>query len=238
MIPNISVSISALPKSGKTHLALTFPDPIRVFSFDGGAEYVRGRFPEKEIDIVTFRMPIIESSDDSSWAPPIWDAFYKDYKEAVYSGQYNTVVIDTATTAHTILQQSVFEWLKDEAALKGKEKKKMAVNEYHTRNLLMKALFDLPQQKGINLVTTQYLGEKWLQPAGGGMAQPTGETKVQGWAQTEGFADINLEMESKMKAGKAIKVTTVVSTRFDQATVGQKWENTSFDEIVALMFED
>lgn len=243
MIPNIVASISGLPKTGKTHLSLTFPAPIKVFSFDGGADYVATKFPNKAIEIENIQMPLIESEDDSSWAPPIWDEFYKNYKEAVTSRKYQTIVIDTASTAHTILNQAVFEWVRAEAAEHGREKKKLAVNEYHTRNLLMKALFDLPQRLGINLVVTQYLSEKWLTPPGSKMAEPTGEMKVQGWGQTEGFADINIEMTTKIKVvvenkkpmEKTVMVATVKSTRFDRNAIGQPLEDTTYDELIALV---
>jgi len=242
MIPNIIFSISGLPKSGKTHLALTFPEPIKVFSFDGRSDQVRQRcFPDKVIDIENISVPIIESDDDTEWAPPIWDAFYKNYKAAVNSGQYQTVVIDTATTAHTILNQAVFEWVKREEEGKAaqynkeaKERKKLAVNEYHTRNLLMKALFDLPKNAGVNLVVIQYLGEKWATTPGKKMAEPTGELKVQGWGQTEAFADVNIEMETKGKL-KVVMVATIKSTGFDRTSVGQSLEDTSYDEIIALV---
>ena len=174
MVPNIIVSVSGLPKSGKTHLAMTFPDPIKVFSFDNRADYVRQKFPDKKIDIVACQMPIVESDTDASWAPPIWNAFYKEYKVAVESGEYQTVVIDTASTVYTVLNQTVFEWLREEAAGLGREKKKLAVNDYYTRNLLMKSIFDLAKNKGVNLVVTQYLGEKWETPPGEKMAKPTG----------------------------------------------------------------
>jgi len=236
MIPNIIVSISGLPKTGKTHLALTFPEPIKVFSFDGGADWIKERrFPDKEIDIVNFQLPIIESEDDSSWAPPVWDDFYKQYKEAALSGDYQTVVIDTSSTLHTILNQAVFEWVREEAEGHGKTKKKLAVNEYHTRNLLMKAIFDLAKNKGVNLVTTQYLSEKWATPPGAKMAEPTGEMKVQGWGQTEGFADINIEMTLKEKAGKVVMVATIKSNRFDKDMIGKSFEDTSYEEIVAVV---
>src|SRR3990167_10509218 len=144
MIPNIVVSISGLPKSGKTHLALTFSEPIKVFSFDGRFDQVRQRsFSDKVIDVENISIPIVESEDDTEWAPKVWNPFYKQYKEDVESGKYQTVVLDTATTAHAILNQAVFEWVKgaesDRAEERGqaaKDRKKMAVNEYHTRNLL------------------------------------------------------------------------------------------------------
>ena len=243
MIPNVLVSISGLPKTGKTHLALTFPEPIKVFSFDGGADYVRTKFPNKAIDIENFQMPLIESDSDAEWAPPVWESFYKKYKEAVLSLAYNTVVIDTATTVHTILNQAVLEWAREEAEGRGKEKKKLAISEYHTRNLLMKAVFDLPKNSGVNLVTIQYLGDKWAVPPGGKMAEPTGELKIQGWGQTEGFSDVNIEMSTKTKiivenkkpVERTVMVTTIKSTRFDRDTIGLAFEDTTYDEIIAVL---
>ena len=67
LAPNILASISAKPKSGKTHLSFTFPEPIKVFSFDLGADYVRTKFPDKQIDIKSFVLPVIESETEQ-WA--------------------------------------------------------------------------------------------------------------------------------------------------------------------------
>ena len=102
----------------------------------------------------------------------------------------------------------------------------------------MKALFDMPKNAGINLVTTQYLNERWSTPPGGKMAQPTGELKIQGWGQTEAFADVNVEMETKNKASKTVMVATIVSTRFERDTIGKKLEDTNYDELAVLMFEE
>ena len=254
MIPNIVVSISGLPKSGKTHLALTFPEPIKVFSFDGRSDQVRQRnFKDKNIEVENISVPIVESEDDTGWAPKVWEPFYKKYKEDVESGKYQTIVLDTATTAHTILNQAVFEWVKeaesDRAAERGQTtrgRQKLAVNEYHTRNLLMKALFDLPKNQGVNLVVIQYLGEKWVTLPGKKMAEPTGELKVQGWAQTEAFADVNIEMGTKTRVivgGKkpvdeTVMVATIKSTGFDRQAIGQSLVDTNYDELIAVLLGD
>lgn len=236
MLPNILTSISGEPKTGKTHLAMTWPEPIKVFCFDGRSSQVKDKnFPDKDIEVENFIMPIIESDDDSSWAPPIWDDFYTKYKEAVNSGQYQTIIVDTATTAHTILSQAVFEWVKGDAE---NERHKLHVNEYHTRNLLMKALFDLPKNAGVNLVMIQYMGEKWTKGSGSKMPEPTGELKIQGWGQTEGFADINIEMAIKSKAGGTVMIATIKSNGFDRDINGKSFEDTDYDEIVSLLFEE
>lgn len=243
MIPNILVSVSGLPKTGKTWLSMSFPEPIKIFSFDLGADYVRTKFPDKNIEVQNFAMPIIES-EDMTWAAPIWEEFYKDYKETVEGGEYQTVVIDTATAMEAMLRQTVLEELQDVAAEKGKEKQKLATNEYQRRNLRMKAIFDLAKTNGINLVTIQYLGEKWVKRQGSDRAEPTGDLIVQGWNQTEGFADINIEMATKMKlvmenkkpVEKTVMVATIKSNRFDRDQNGKSFEDTTYEELVALLF--
>ena len=50
-VPNILVSISSPPKTGKTYLACTFPKPIKIYSFDQGADIVKKlKFKDDLID--------------------------------------------------------------------------------------------------------------------------------------------------------------------------------------------
>jgi hypothetical protein len=240
MIPNILTSISGLPKTGKTHLSMTWPAPVKVFSFDQGADFVRSKFPDdKVIDVQNFVLPLVED-ENMTWASPVWDDFYAAYKEAVEGDEYQTVVIDTATAAEAVLRQAVLEWLQDKAADSGKEKKRLATNEYQARNLRMKAIFDNAKIHGVNLVTIQYLGEKWAKTGSSDRAQPTGELILQGWNQTEGMADVNIEMETKAVKvkgeDKTIMVATIKSNRFDREMNGKSFNDTSYDEIVALLF--
>lgn len=247
MIPNVLISISGLPKTGKTYLSQTFPEPIKIYCFDGRSGHVRDKnFPDKKIDIENFVMPIIESDDDTEWAPKVWDDFYNKYKADVQSGKYQTLVIDTASTVTNILNQAVYEWAREEAEGRNKEKKKLAVNEYYTRNLLMKALFDLPKNAGINLVVIQYLGDKWATLPGKKMAEPTGELKIMGWAQTEAFCDVNIEMttkvniveEDKKPVRKTIMVSTIKSNGFARDQSEQTFDDLTYDELMAVLFEE
>jgi len=236
--PNIIVSIAGLPKSGKTHLSFSFEPPIKVFSFDTGADWIREkRFPDKDITIKNIQLPVVDD-ERMIWADPVWSEFYTEYKEDVLSGTYKTVTIDTGTTMEQMLRQAIFEWLKQLAESNDKNKQKLAVQEYSFRNLRMKAIYDLPKDAGVNLVVTHYLGERWVRRAGADRAEPTGELVLQGWNQTEGFADVNLRMESKMKGNTVVKYTTVESTRFDQTCVGQTYENTDYDELIAVLMGD
>lgn len=242
LVPNTIVSISGLPKTGKTHLAFTWPEPIKCFSFDLGADFVRTKFPDKVIDVENFVMPVVES-EDLAWASPIWGEFYVAYKEAVESREYQTVVIDTATAMEAMLRQTVLEELQDVAGERGKAKQKLATNEYQRRNLRMKAIFDLAKTRGVNLVTIQYLGEKWVKRPGAERAEPTGDLILQGWNQTEGFADVNIEMNAITKMVRANKhpvertvmVATIKSNRFDRDQNGKSFDDTTYDELIALL---
>lgn len=233
---NMLVSISAKPKSGKSYFSMTFPEPIKIYSFDLGAEFVRkSKFPDKAITIKDFVLPIIDSEHPEPWAQPIWESFYQEYRRDVESGTYQTLVIDTATAVETILRQSVFEELADEAAGKGRLKTKLATNEYTARNLRMSALFGRAKNNGVNLVTIQYLKQEWVKAPGKERAEPTGELVLDGWNQTDGLVDVVLEMEGKFKAGKRVHMTTIKANRFDDSFDGKVFEDTNYEELYALL---
>jgi len=236
VIPNILVSTSGLPKSGKNYLAFTFPKPMKVYCFNGGAEFVRTKyFADEEIEIENYTLPIIESTD-MIWAVPVWDKFYQQYKKDATSGKYQTLVLDTGTEVENICQQAVLEEAMDTAAEKGKEKERLATTEYLARNLKMKALFDLARNQGLNLVILNYLREKWVRERGEKTATNTGELVLDGWQRTEAQADVNMEMTVKQKANKAVMVATIKSCRFDRDLAGKQFEDTSYSELIALMF--
>jgi hypothetical protein len=230
-VPNILVSISGEPKTGKSHLAMTFPEPIKIYSFDGGAEFVRKkRFSHKAIEVAHFTLPIIESTDET-WALPVWEGFYSQYKQDVESGKYRTLIIDTATAMEATLRQAILEEHQNDKP----SKKKLATNEYVARNLRMKAIFDRAAVNGVNLVVIQYLKEEWVRRPGSDKAEPTGKLILDGWNQTEGFADINLEMTTKTEAGRTFMVATIKSNRFEREMNGKSFKDTTYDDITALL---
>ena len=243
MIPNLIMSVSALPKTGKNHYAYTAPEPIRVYCFNGGADFVATKFPSKAIDVRNFHMPIVED-EDKKWALPVWEEFRSQYKKDIEGGAYSTYVFDTATEVENICQQSVLEEQQDVAEERNKSKKKLATNEYLARNLRMKALFDMAKNAGANLISLQYLKDEWIRMKGAERAEQTGNLVMDGWKRTESQADINLEMTTKTKTvivdkrpvEKKISTTRIVSNRFDRDLDGKVFDDTTWDEIVALLF--
>jgi len=224
LVPNLIVSISGDPKSGKTHLAMTFPEPIKVFSFDRGAEFIaKVKFPDKKIDITEISLPIIET-ENQVWALDPWRAFLKEYKEDVSSAKYNTIILDTATVVWQMCHQAVTE---------EREKMKLAEVKYYEPNLRMSSLFSRAGIAGIDLVTIQYLAERYED------GKATGELKIDGWKRTGGNADILLEMRritrGKGDTAKTIMETTIKAYRFDRALDGHTFVDTTYDEIMALL---
>lgn len=228
--PNIIVSISGIPKTGKTHFALTFPPPIKLYSFDLGADFVRTKFPDKEIEIHNFVLPIVDSTD-SVWAMPIWEEFYAEYKADIEGGGFQTVVIDTASAVEEVLRQSILEEFKQDKP----EKQTLASNEYVARNLRMGTLFSRPRNAGMNLVTIQYLRDEWIKAKNSKRAEPTGNLILDGWNKTEGQADINIEMSTNEKGGKTVMVATIKSNRFDRDLNGQSFDDSDYQELTALL---
>jgi len=234
LIPNVLVCISGLPKTGKNHLAYTFPDPIKVYCFNGGADFVRTKFPDKKIEVHNFVLPVVES-ELAVWALPVWEEFYSEYTEDITSGNYLTCVLDTGTEVETFCRQATLEELQVAAEEKGRQKQKLATNEYLSRNLRMNALFARARNHGVNLATLQYMRQEWVKTKGSDRAEPTGELVLDGWSQTEGQCDVNLEMTTKTIAGKKIMVATIKSNRFERMMDGKSFEDTTYDEIIALL---
>ncbi len=235
MIPNLIVSVSALPKTGKNHFAYSSPEPIVVYCFNGGAEWVaKNKFLDKDITIKNYTLPIVESTDQK-WASPVWDKFYSEYKKDIVGGKYATYILDTATEIENTCQQAVLEEQQESAELRDRTKQKLATTEFLARNLRMKALFDSAKNAGVNLISLQYLKEEWIKERGKDRAEPTGKLVLDGWRRTETQADINLEMMLINKGGKSVTKTTIATSRFDRDLNGTVLEDTTFEEVVALL---
>jgi hypothetical protein len=231
----MSVSVTAKPKSGKNYFLYTWPEPIRVYCFNGGAEFVRRKyFPSKKIDILNIALPVLESTNPGTWASPIWEEFYLQYIEDLKSKKYVTFGLDTGTELETLCRQSVWEDIQEEST---KIRQKMSGSEYAPRNLRMNAIFQRARDFGVNMVTLQYQKEKW-EKDGKGNFQPTGEMVMDGWAQTESAVDVPLDLEGKAKGDKYVSLFTIRPNRFDRTMNLKKLEDLTYEELYSLLIGD
>ena len=217
----ISTSISGLPKSGKTHLALTWPAPIKLYSFEHGADYIaQTKFPEKKIVIKRYKLPIIESDNPEPYAERIWEDFQTEFKTDAYSGEYQTLIVDTGTHLWAVLRQAITE---------AKHRKKLLEVEYALPNLKMGAIYSHAYEAGVNLVVVNYLRDKYVK------GENTGDLELNGWGQTEGMVDVVLEISRKTTDGKTKMVTSLRDNRFDRDLNGQSFIDFTYDELMIVL---
>lgn len=215
MIPNLFVSVAGEPKTGKTHFALTFPDPLALFSFDLGAEFVASKFPGKQIDIFKYPVPIIDSVHPKPYAEEFYLQIKDDYEKAVTSGVYNTVVIDTATALWEIVRHAYTE---------EKNRKQIVKVEYAEPNARMSWFLLQPNVAGVNLVATHYLRDRYIDD------KNTGQKEQDGFRRTHGLADLVLTTEML----KSVVKGTIFADRYDRELNGYEFDDPTYDDLVAV----
>jgi hypothetical protein len=98
------VSVSGLEKQGKTHFALTAPDPIVLFNFDVGLEGMIQKFrEEKKIWVLDLDVPKHHEPAEREW-----NRFLKIYDLMWERTDVRTIIIDTATELWELLRMARF----------------------------------------------------------------------------------------------------------------------------------
>jgi len=218
IIANVLVSISGKPKSGKTHFAMTFPDPIKVFSFDLGAQFVRSKFPDKVIDIVEYPLPVVDTlSGETPWAEPFWLQVKKDIYDAIDSCNYQTIVLDPGSVVWDICRFSFAE--------EQNRNKLGKARDYGEPNARMRGFFLRAATAGINLVATSYLKEEYQED------KPTGKLILDGWKHTIGMVDVHLILE---RVGKE-NVATIMDSRYGFDTIGYQLKMPNYEDLSILL---
>uniref|UniRef100_A0A6M3JMT8 Putative ATPase domain containing protein n=1 Tax=viral metagenome TaxID=1070528 RepID=A0A6M3JMT8_9ZZZZ len=218
LVPSIMVSTSGRPKSGKTHFAMTFPEPIKVFSFDLGAQLVRAKFSSKQIDVVEYPMPIIDSlSSDTPWAEPLWQDVKREIYEAIDSCLYKTIVIDPLSVVWDICRFSFAE--EQNRSKLGKAR------DYGEPNARMRGFFLRAATAGVNLVAISYLKDEYKED------KQTGNLILDGWKHSIGMADVHLTIERRGRSNVAI----IQDSRFGFETIGYEMVNPTYDDLAILL---
>jgi len=228
--PNILVSISAPPKSGKTHMAMTFPEPIALFSLDFGAQPVRAKFPNKEIDIFEHPMPLYDSLEKvTSDFQPMWE----ELRDGIYDAfawkkkQYQTIVIDTGTALWEVIRYAYNEEEGKALGATGRAR------NYGEPNARAYGIFQRAKLAGINLVVINHLKDKWVDD------KATGEQILDGWRRTEGIVDVVTTMHKDYKTvgdgREAVFHLDIVSNRFDPNIDGFSLENPTYDDLLLAL---
>uniref|UniRef100_A0A6M3IQ34 Putative ATPase domain containing protein n=1 Tax=viral metagenome TaxID=1070528 RepID=A0A6M3IQ34_9ZZZZ len=227
-IPAILVSISGEPKSGKTHLALTFPKPLSIISLDLGAKALLANpfFKGQDITLREMPMPLFDSLDGVGLG---FSNFWQEVKKQIYADidgcKFQTIVIDTATALWEVIRYGFNE---EEGKSIGASSK---ARNYGEPNARMYGIYTRAQVGGVNLVLTQYVKDKWEDD------KNTGRRVLDGWNRTEGLVDINLlnKKEPNPKGKGSQFRTTIKDNRFDHTTEGTELLMTDYDELITIM---
>ena len=233
MIPSLFASIEGEPKTGKTHLALTWPDPILVFSFDLGLDPVKAKFPDKKIEVKTYPIPVIDTLSPKPYAWGLWASFARDYKEAAQSELWATIIVDTGTHAWELDRQAYKEEV---------EQKNILQVQYGEPNIRMSGLLLEPRQWSCNVVWTFYQKDRWLK------GENTGLKELDGYKKTKGLMDVCLEtnrntrklnaQEQKEAGGRKVLteiMTTITDCRFDLDLCGMDVSNMTYDDLIGFL---
>ena len=220
--------VSGDPKTGKTHFACTFPEPIALFSFDLGADYVVGKFPGKKIDIKKYRQPMVDTSDKKPESIKLYKQLKQDYTEACTSGEYQTIVLDTGSALRDILYQAYIE----EKSLEG-SKSKPGRLDWTTPNLWTTWFIMLPQYNDVNLVAIHYLKDIYVG------SEPSGEKKLDGYGRTPGITDIvaRTSKETKVIERQKQRVFTlsVTDNRYEPDMDETDISNPTYDKLILML---
>jgi len=220
VVPNISVSITGEPKTGKTTQACSFPGPIKLLSFDLRAKWVVSKMQDKRIDVSNYPLPTVDTlnpTKEQYWAEDFWQQIKKDAYEAIDSGEYKTLVLDPATFLWEIVRSACAE--EENRAKLGKAR------DYGEANIRMRGLFNRAVMGGMNLVAVSYLKDVWVDD------KPTGETKLDGWKHILSLSDVLLNTEYR---GKKF-ITTIQRNGFDPSLNFKEFESFTYDDLITLL---
>jgi len=197
---------------------MTFPEPIKLFSFDLGAKLVRAKFPDKQIDVVEYDLPVVDSlSGDVPWATPFWQKVRKDIYDAMDSGEYQTIAIDPFSVVWDICRFSFAEEQNRDKLGKARD--------YGEPNARCRGFFLKASLVGVNLVVTSYLKDEYKED------KQTGNLILDGWKHTIGMVDIHMTLE---RTGKK-NVATIEDSRFGFDLIGHKFEMPTYEDLSILL---
>lgn len=182
------VAIWGREKSGKTQMALSFPDPLYFFNFDWGVEHHLPRLQKegREVYVASYLPTTADISVDDAGA--ILRAFEQDYTNALSATRKRgggTLVIDTGTQLWQLVSSCFLE------PVRAKRKDSQIYPfDYGKPNQYYAHLINESKQAGANIVLVHRAREVY--DAAG---KPTGKYEMQGNNQTSYLVQIVLKMD-------------------------------------------
>jgi len=215
---------------GKTHLALTFPDPVYFFNLDYGLDALLPKFPDRDIRKADF--PLSVTLDPGFYRHVLLD-FAKALGEAIDQAGPGTIVFDQASQLWDIVQcvklADAIEERKTEARKKGKDPDAVRPMgfDYADANVFMGAclrrVYTSPQTNAVFI--------NGAKPSYSSKGEPTGGLEFRGFNQTPAIADVQLQVYESNKQTSVL----IEKCRFDRELVGMQLANPDYPLLRALL---
>ena len=226
----IILAIGGEDKTGKTTVALTFPEPIKVFEFDiATVERAIWRFPKKDITVSQYPTPIgwgpIKSRDIKS----VWDRFIDDYGAILEDKGVPSLVIDTSSKCWWIGHTAYLQELQ-----KKSPRERLLPIEYGEPNNRMASLIYGARTYNKNLVLVHHLGDVYqtILTEKGMQEMATGEKRLDGFKYTESLVDLVMYMKLDEESKKPVGTITLSGLALEM--VGLSIAEPSYDKIVDM----
>ena len=223
--PNLVTVIAGLPKTGKTHLALTFPEPVKIYSFDvrGAEPIAKAKFEGKHIDVEKVMPPVLDTLHPKPYAMNLLDYIKAQYEDD--TTKYKTIVFDTATVLWEIVRHA---WVEKCG------RQNLMPRDYGEPNSNMTWFLMQAAVLGVNLVSLNYIKEKYVDE------KPTGEYEIDGFRRTKGLVDVVVSMRKETKAvgggkRKAVFYGKIEDNRYDPDVDGEELTNPTYDDIITVL---
>lgn len=100
------ISLEGKEKTGKTHFALTAPEPVIYFNVDIGTEGVVGKFQEEGKQVLIYDVRVPREAGKDIW-PQMWSDFKARVRKA-YEIRSGSVIWDTATEIYELARLAHF----------------------------------------------------------------------------------------------------------------------------------
>lgn len=212
---------------GKTHFALTAPDPIAYFDFDLGTEGVSNKFAGKQVHHRSFKLRADELDElNPSEVQALYKRSWADFQEAfevvVATASIRTIIVDTLTEAWELLRLAEFGKLSQ-----------VKPHQYGGVNAIFRTLLGrvADERNDLNAVYLHKMGKKYANDKWDGRSYAR-----------KGFGDMEYltqtVIEHDYDSGTGEWVVRVHKCRQNAELTGDELPNHDFGDLARLVFPD
>jgi len=224
-------------KSGKSSLAMTFPQPTVIYDFDLGSHRALYRFQGEHIEIKPYAVPL-QFGTLMKGVRELWEKFVQDYSNDLQKEAVKTVVIDSATQLWLVVRHAYLQGKQEAAKPKEKKRERLLPIEYAMPNNRMETIIYAARSFGKNLALTHYSRDVYQDKLTdtGYKSIRTGEIELDGFRYTTGLVDMVVQTyveydEADNPAFKALVTTSGLSPYMK----GMAFENPTYELLVGAV---